>query len=396
VSHIVSFQRQLMNQAKAQIDRGRYSEAAHLLDRVIHHPRLEPEMGAEANFLLSQIHFACADVGEAERSARLAVNASDENPDYHFILARALEEDGDENEALNHYAVAARLAPEDSHKVLSYARVVAKQKSSSRGVRLMQSVYARKSDDPSVVASVVEGLMANDQVEEAELVVRQVMYRHGEDVRFRRIRDRFRSLRCEMLLGRKAMGSDGSCEVVPYRNPRVLAMGKPGGARRPNRDDSTPPPKPPVKRPISFEPIAIDEGMTTLEILRRSGGGVIGGIYDSLGLLGKIESDSQAREIAAFLADADSLARVVRELPTASRKLLKTLVQLGGYVPATAVFQTTGPDAPPPDFAQPLFAAGLASFGRTTRNRRRPMVIAIPVDLLGRLARILKIKGSLE
>jgi len=396
VSHIVSFQRQLMDQAKAQIERGRYSEAALLLDRVIHHPRLEPEMGAEANFLLSQIHFACADVSEAEKSARLAVSASEENPDYHFILARALEEDGDDDEALNHYAVAARLAPEDSHKVLQYARVVARQKSPSRGVRLMQSVYARQCDDPAVVASVVEGLMANEQMEEAELVVRQVMYRHGDDVRFRRIRDRFRSLRCEMLLGRKPIGSDGSSEVIPYRNPQVLAMGKPGGARRPNRDESTPPPKPPVKRPVSFDPIAIDEGMTTLEVLRRSGAGVIASIYDSLGLLGKVESDSQAREIAAFLADADSLARVVKELPAASRKLLKTLVQLGGYVPATAVFQTTGPDAPPPDFAQPLFASGLASFGRTTRTRRQPMVVSIPVDLLGRLSRILKIKGTLE
>ena len=396
MSSIVSFQRQLIEQAQAHVEQGRYTQAASLLERIIHHPRLDPQTAAEANFLLSQVRFACADMSGAEKSARLAVNASADNPEYHFVLARALEEDGESDEALSHYAVAARLAPNDNRKVLQYARVVAEQKSPSRGIRLMQTVYARQSDDPQVVASVVEGLMANDQMEEAELVVKQVMYRHGDDQRFRLIRDRFRALRCEMLLCQKSRGSDGSSEVIPYRNPAVLAMGKPGGARRPNRDDANDPPKPVAKRPVAVEPIAIDEGMTTLEVLRRSGGGVTASIYDSLGLLGKVDSDSQAREIAAFLADADSLARVVRELPVPSRKLLKTLVQLGGYVPATAVFQTTGPDAPPPDFAQPLFAAGLASFGRTTRKRRQPMVISIPVDLLGRLARILKVKGTLE
>ena len=332
----------------------------------------------------------------AEQSARLAVNASADNPEYHFVLARVLEEDGDADAALSHYAVAARLAPHDDRKVLQYARVVAQQKSPTRGVRLMQTVYARQSDDPEIVASVVDGLMANDQMEEAELVVKQAMYRHGDDQRFRLIRDRFRSLRCEMLLTRSARGTDGSSEVIPYRNPAVLAMGKPGGAKRPDRDESLSSRKESIKRSGPIQPIAIDEGMTTLEVLRRSGAGVTASIYDSLGLLGKVDSDSQAREIAAFLTDADSLARVVRELPAASRKLLKTLVQLGGYVPATAVFQTTGPGAPPPDFAQPLFATGLASFGRTTRKRRQPMVISIPIDLLGRLARILKVKGTLE
>jgi hypothetical protein len=70
--------------------------------------------------------------------------------------------------------------------------------------------------------------------------------------------------------------------------------------------------------------------------------------------------------------------------------LLATLVQLGGYVPATTVFQTTGSDAPPPDYAQSLISLGLVVFGQSTRGRRS-MVLAVPVDLLGRLARVLKV-----
>jgi hypothetical protein len=354
---------------------------------MVHHPKLEPTLAAEANFLLAQVRFALADLAGAEASARRAVAIESDNPNYRVFLAQSLEEQGSD-EADTHFSQAARLSPDDPHVVLSFARNVAERKDKEQGVRLMESAYASAPDDPEIVESVVEGLLQNDRLDEAELVVTQALYRHGADRRFRRIRDRFRARRCELLLAGKAKGSDGAMEVVPYRNP-ILSSRKPGGAKKPDRSKA-PPPVAPAPAPVRMAPTSIDEGMSLLEILRRSGSAMSASIYQSLGLLGKDEFEMQAREIAAYLADADSLERVVRELSAPSRKLLSTLVQLGGYVPATTVFQTTGPDAPPPDYAQSLLALGLVAFGQSTRGRR-PMVLAVPVDLLGRLARILKV-----
>ncbi len=387
MSAFVSFPQRLLERARDQVRRGRLVEAASTLDHIVHHPKLEPAIASEANFLLAQVRFSLADLAGAEDSARRALAIDSENADYHHLLAQSLE-DRDTDEASNHYSHAARLSPDDPHKVISFAKSVAERKDRDQGIRLMESAYANAPDDPRIVESVVDGLMDNDRLDEAELVVTQVLYRHGHDRRFRQIRDRFRARRCEMLLAGRAKGSDGAMEVVPYRNP-ILSSRKPGGAKKPDRSKSgSPPATPPA--PVRMTPVAIDEGMSLLEILRRSGSAASSSIYHSLGLLGKEDFESQAREISAYLTDAESLERVVRELPAASRKLLATLVQLGGYVPATTVFQTTGPDAPPPDYAQSLISLGLVVFGQSTRGRR-PMVLAVPVDLLGRLARILKV-----
>jgi hypothetical protein len=255
----------------------------------------------------------------------------------------------------------------------------------------MQSAYADHVDDPQIVAAVVDGYMDQNRWDDAELVIRQVMYRHGQDARFRRIHDRFRAAFCEMRL-RQPTVEVAPSECVPYRNPALMASSKPGGARRPDRDETPRRPQKPAASSTRSEPPVIDEGMSCLELLRRSGTAASATIYDALGLLGKEEPREQAADVASFLADADTLAHLVRGLPLASRRLLKTLVSMGGYVPAAALFQTEGPDAPPPDYAQPLLSAGLVFFGRPVRGR--VMMAAVPVDLLGKLMKILRIRKA--
>jgi tetratricopeptide (TPR) repeat protein len=386
MSSFVSFPQRLLERARDQIRRGGLAEAARTLDHIIHHPKLDPAIACEGNFLLAQVRFALADLSGAEQSARKALALDADNPDYHHLLGRMLEE-SDSDQAGEHFSQAARLSPNDPRKVLSFGKSIADRKDHEQGVRLIESAYAHAPDDPDVVESVMDGLLDHGRIDEAELVVTQALYRHIDDRRFRLIRDRFRARRCELMLTKRAKGSDGAMEIIPYRNP-ILSARKPGGAKRPDRSKT--PPAPPVPGPVRTTPTAIDEGMSLLEILRRSGSAASSSIYHSLGLLGKDDFESQAREIASFLSDADSLERIIRDLPPASRKLLGTLVQLGGYVPATTVFQTTGVDAPPPDYAQSLIALGLVVFGQSTRGRR-PMVLAVPFDLLGRLARILKV-----
>lgn len=390
---VIGFQQRLFEQATLLVDQGRFADACKLLDQLISQPSLPPHLAAEAHFLLAQARYAQANWAAAKSSAERALRSDKGNPDYHFMLAETLDEDGQSQSALGHFAQAARLAPEDPRKVLRYARAVAEHKNADRGVRLMESVYRQHGDDPEVVANVVAGLVENGRLDDAELVVTQTMYRHGDDPRFRRLRDRLRAYRCELVLRGtpQAERAEETAGVVAYRNLSVHAMGKPGGARRPDRSQGSQPPKESSPAPASLRPVAVDPGMTVLEILRRGGEGMVRSISEGLGLVVKEEGSAQVRDLARFLADIDSLDRVVRDLPDDSRRLLTTLVRAGGYVPASTLFQTTGASAPPPDYVLPLLSCGLVYFGRPTRGKQK-LVVTIPEDLLPRLARVLDVE----
>lgn len=392
MSRHLSFHQSLLEQCRSRISQGRFAEARSLLERLIAHPLLESTLAAEANFLLARVQFELVDTDAAEASARKADAACRGRAEYHLLLGETLEDQGQTELALEQFGLAARLAPGSDAAVLRYARAVARHKSADRGVRLIQAVYAKASDDPEIVAAVVEGLVEGDRLDDAELVVTQSNYRHPGDRRFRQLRDRFRQLRVEHMLRGSAKGHDGSSESVPYRNPAVHGMGKPGGARRPVRREAVAASAKASLPAGPLEPIPVDRSMTHVEMLRRGGTAVVGPTYESLGLLGKVDTRSQAEEISRYFVDVDSLSRVVRQLPTASRRLLKTLVRAGGYVPAASLYQTTAEDAPPPDYVQPILRAGIAFFGRPTREKKTALVLVVPSDLMGRLARILRVK----
>lgn len=389
------FDSHLIDLSRSYLDSGRIDAALSLLNRILSMPSLPPERAAEANFLLARARIAASQLDAAAQSLRRTLERTPDDADSHYLLAQALDQSNEGADALPHYAKAAQLDPADGRKVASYARALARKKDRGRGVRLLQSAYADHASNPDVVEAVVQGLVENDEIEEAELVVAQSAYRHGADHRFRRLREWVRIRTLETRLYGGVRGSDGASEVLEFRNPESNSQRKPGGAKRPRRDGEPPegPAEAPRPRPAS-RPVALDQGMKLVEILRRSGAAQVGAVYENLGLIGKRGSADQIAEIASAFAEQETLAAVVRDLPRASRKLLKTLVQLGGYVPASAVFQFDGPDAPPPDYLQPLVAKGLAYFGRSTKSRRSggAMVVATPADLVGRLARVLKVK----
>lgn len=397
MSGTLRFESRLIDLAREYFDAGRLSACREVLSRVLSFASLPPDEAAQANYLLAQVHFETSDIENATQSLRESVRANPNNADYRFRLAQALEESEESQEALGHYAAAVRLDPGDGRKVTGYARVLARVKNADQGLRLLGCAYRSHGAEPAVVEEVVEGLLENDRLDDAELVVRQASYRYGQDHGFRRLRDRFRTRSLESRLYRKPINCDGASEILPFRNPSNLSLSKPGGARRPKRDENfvaAPASKESSTHPAARGPIAVDEGMTLPEILRRSGSSCVAGIYDNLGLMGKTDPSQRSRDVVGALSDNDNLASIVRGLPLASRRLLKSVVQLGGYVPAAAVFQTAGPDAPPPDFAQPLLAAGLVYFGRSTKRRanKNPLMLVVPIDLLGRLARVLRVK----
>jgi len=60
-------------------------------------------------------------------------------------------------------------------------------------------------------------------------------------------------------------------------------------------------------------------------------------------------------------------------------------------MPASVLFQNTGPDAPPPDYVQPLVEQGMLFFGREKSSSTK-LVAMVPADVLMPLAKALRVK----
>jgi hypothetical protein len=322
------------------------------------------------------------------------------------LLAQSQEGQGSERtaEAMKSYAHAAELAPGDGKIVSVYARKLLGTKFTDRAIDLLAATYTAYDDDPIVVENYVCGLMEVDRVDEAELVVTQASYRHGDDSRFRHIRRRFEQrVRHMKLFCRDRRESDDSKGrpayregVVPFRNIGNTPPGKPRGPKRPSRrrpgQDNQRPEYEDGSKPTS-DLVALEEGMDLQSTLKKVGQVVTGAIYRDLGLIGKTRPHLQREQIVGALLQRTFLNTLSKKLPADSRKLLRTVVRLGGYVPASVLFQNTGPEAPPPDIVQPLLRLGLLYLGREAGKRPKNgegLVAVIPVDLHDRLSTVLK------
>jgi hypothetical protein len=131
--------------------------------------------------------------------------------------------------------------------------------------------------------------------------------------------------------------------------------------------------------------------MTISEVLKRMGRNAALSVGEALGLFGKEAPRDVRKEIAAAFDDQGFVQRQVQSLPTETRRLLRTVIRAGGFMPASVLFQNTGPDAPPPDYVQPLVERGLLFFGREKASSTK-LVAMVPADLIAPLARALKVK----
>lgn len=271
----------------------------------------------------------------------------------------------------------------------------------AKGLRLLQQTYVEQGTDPVVVENFVEGLLEADRLDDAELVLKQSVYRNRDDSRFQALRRRM-GIRLYAERSRrpgKPSRRVRSNTLLPFRNSDFGQPAKPRGPRKPPlkpgksvesgaRSVNAPSP------PWSPSEAIFEPQMAISDILKALGSAYTHQLYDNLGLIGKGTPAAQRTEIRAVLAERSFLSSLVKGLPTDSRKLLRTVVRAGGYVPASVLFQNTGLDAPPPDHAQPLLKSGLIYFGKSAANRRTKaaLVAAIPSDLLTALASVLRVK----
>lgn len=436
---IVPMDRALLELASHSLRFFQYDKAVRILSRLIGRPELPPAIAAEANRLLAEAHFRRAEYEQARDRLEESLDRDPENAESHFLLAQTIEheEEDEAQDALVHYEWAAALAPADARKRSAYGRRLAVE-DADRGLAVLEETYQQHATDPVVVRDFVLALLESGRHDDAELLLAQAAYRHGDDRRIRGLRRLIQLRRWEDCAERaghdregrrprpvpRGPGHDASRRhpreserragtgsdsprmrsssrqrqhageagpvLLPFRN---FAGERPGDERekkrssRPRKNDA------PAAKESDGLPL-YDREMRLLEVLKLAGAGQVAVIYESLGLMGKVRTDHRRREISQALMQAPFVNAVVRELPAASRRVLRTLVRAGGFVPLGVLFQNTGPEAPPPDYVQPLIRNGLVYLGRDKKSKSKagpPPVAMVPADLHLILAAVLRV-----
>jgi tetratricopeptide (TPR) repeat protein len=392
---IIPLTQGLYNLGADLLKRHRFSEGVRILRRLLDTPDLSPTLAADANQLLANVHYEHRDFAQMRRAAERAVEKNPANAEAHFLLAEAASHDEMHPEpavALDHYAKAAELAPEDAAKQTAYGMQLVRSKNADAGIAVMERTYVRHGRDPMIVSEFAQALIEADRTEDAELMVAQACDRNRDDRRFSRVRQ---SVQQRVWHRRVSEPSGGGREnrseprsVIPFRSFGGPESPRPRGNRRILGFTSKPTPKP--KAPTAGPPV-LTAKMTLAEVIKRMGRNTAYSIGETLGLFGKEAPKDLRREITAAFDDSGFVRRHVQSLPAETRRLLRTVVRAGGFLPASVLFQNTGPDAPPPDYVQPLVERGMLFFGREKASSPK-LVAMIPSDLIAALAKALRVR----
>lgn len=402
---VLSMARRLLQLGRKRLEQFQRDEGLRILRRLLTLPNVPPAVLAKANFLIAQVQYDHEEFQAAHERLAQVVTQAPNNANYHFWLAASTENLPANNAkmSLAHYALAARLAPHDGRKTSVYACKLVATKARAKGLRLLEKVYVRHQNNAAVLENVVEGLLEADRVDDAELVVRRACYQHQDNPAFQSLKCRFR---IRMVQRKIEQGATRKVHGNPARNELVIEEGEDEPAiipfqvfgdrmrerarRRLNANQAKQNSRP---EPV-VGPVPLTASMTLVETLKAVGANTTGLIYQALGLVGKNRVATQRRELEQVFGSRTFLTNVIKRLPDDSRKLLRTLVRAGGYVPASTLFQNTGPEAPPPDYVQPLLQRGLLFLGEGTRTStvaETPLVAMIPADLLRNIAVVLRV-----
>lgn len=347
----------LLSMARSRLGQHSFPEAERLLRQLLRLPALSPQVLAEATLLQARLQTEVAQVSEARRylHRRFAAPGNESGPApslEHPIRLRALSS--------------------------SRPGLRSRREQVRRQLRMLADAYREHPDDPEVVHDYFDGLMTAGAIDDAELLLVHAAGANRSDRRFRQLSSRLgdRIRRARLFGGRRRTQPRAT---LPFR-----CFGGPSD------------PAPPAGHKKDFghggegDAPLLEPTMSLLEILTEIPREQMSAIYQSLGLFGRRSAPVMRREIAAALSQSGFLRRLMRELPTASRQLLRSLVRAGGYLPVGVLFQNCGPDAPPADHVQPLLRNGLLYFGRAPGRAEKFMAV-VPADLLSRLAALWKL-----
>jgi tetratricopeptide (TPR) repeat protein len=173
----------------------------------------------EAQKRLADIYLEGRHYARARRNLTAALTHQPDNPQYHFLLASAIEADDrcDPEKALTHYRQAVHLDPGQTKYLCALGLLALELGYAEEGLVCLRRALSLAPDDLEVIGKVVEGLQ-EENPEEAKEILRSARFRHARDARFQKLWSdfHFHCLRLQQERQRKAVPEQAGPTLLPF------------------------------------------------------------------------------------------------------------------------------------------------------------------------------------
>jgi tetratricopeptide (TPR) repeat protein len=202
---------------------GRTHDALRILGQLAGFRELPAEVAEEAQFRLGELQLRRKKHARARRHLAAALRHAPDNPRYHFLLARTLDNDrGDLARAAEHYRSSLALDHSQTDCLCAYGDLALRLGRTEEALECLRAAARLAPDDLKVLSQVVAGLRKTGLADEARGLLLAARFRNPRDGRYRRLWNDFQfdaARREQDARGGRAFAGDDGPVLLPFLRP---------------------------------------------------------------------------------------------------------------------------------------------------------------------------------
>lgn len=249
---------QLLSRGQQCQHHGLDREATGFLGKLASFRSLPPDVAEETQVRLGELAFGRRDFKQARRHFAAALTRRPEEAEYHYLMAIAIEEDKELNQAGagRSYRQAIAFDPDNPVFLADYGQYLIACGKAGAGLRFLRQAAQAAPDDAEILSQVADGLRSQNKVDEAGKMLQLALFRNSQDDKFRDLWDKHQFQVLHQSQQKATLPPDVKGDEEPNLLPFVRPQSKkdkPGhrGDRRVIRIDSAenlPGPKLPARK----------------------------------------------------------------------------------------------------------------------------------------------------
>lgn len=197
MSRMLNVCEHLLNQGKTLQQLGRSYDALTVFHRLSSFRELPSDIAEETQARLAEIQLDRRKPVKARRHLLAALAYNPNNAHYHYVMATALrvakDDPEQEERAEKHYRRSLDLNPDQLDCLADFGLFNLRRGHTDEGLASLREAW-QKSEDPKYLAKLVRGFRLSGKWKEARNEIRQALFRHPRDRRFRKLYNDFRYL----------------------------------------------------------------------------------------------------------------------------------------------------------------------------------------------------------